>query len=96
MAASADHIKALVKSHGSGDDEAFYSVALQVAAKAARRGHHQFASDVKQLVESARKDAAAAVVTPIAQPRGELGDLVVASFPEVSMQDLVVDADLRA
>ena len=25
MAASADHIKALVKSHGSGDDGAFYS-----------------------------------------------------------------------
>lgn len=96
MTASADHIKALVKSHGSGDDDAFYAIALQVAAKAARRGHHQFAFDVKQLVESARKDAAASVVTPIAQPRGELGDLVVASFPEVSMRDLVVDAGLRA
>ena len=54
MAASADHIKALVKSHGSGDDEAFYSIALQVAAKAARQGHHRFAADVKRLVESAR------------------------------------------
>ena len=96
MAASADHIKALVKSHGSGDDDAFYAIALQVAAKAAHQGHLRFSSDVKQLVESARKDAAAAEVTPIAQPRGELGDLVVASFPEVSMQDLVVDADLRA
>lgn len=96
MAASADHIKALVKSHGSGDDDAFYSVALQVAAKAARQGNHRFASDVKQLVESARKTAADAVVTTIAQPRGELADLVVASFPEVSMRDLVVDPALRA
>lgn len=96
MAASADHIKALVKSHGSGDDAAFYSVALQVAAKAARQGNHRFASDVKQLVESARKASASAVVTPIAQPRGELGDLVLASFPEVSMRDLVVDPGLRA
>ncbi len=33
MAASADHIKALVKSHTSGDDDACYAVALQVAAK---------------------------------------------------------------
>ena len=38
VAASADHIKALVKSHGSGDDDAFYAIALQVAAKAARQG----------------------------------------------------------
>ena len=95
MAASADHIKALVKSHGSGDDEAFYSIALQVAAKAARQGHHRFAADVKRLVESARDDASGAAVTPIAQPRGELGELVVASFPEVSMRDLVVRPGLR-
>ena len=32
MAASADHIKAMVKSHTSGDDEGFYAVTLQVAA----------------------------------------------------------------
>ena len=95
MAASADHIKALVKSHGSGDDEAFYSIALQVAAKAARQGHHRFAADVKRLVESARDDASGAVVTPIAQPRGELGELVVASFSEVSMRDLVGGPGLR-
>ena len=49
MAASADHIKAMVRSHSSGDDEGFYSVALQVAAKAARQGHHRLAGDLKQL-----------------------------------------------
>ena len=96
MSASADHIKALVKSHGSGDDDAFYSVALQVAAKAARQGHHRFASDVKALVESGRESSADADVTAIAQPRGELGDLVVASFPEVSMRDLVFKPAVRS
>lgn len=96
MAASADHIKALVKSHTSGDDEGFYAVALQVAAKAARQGHHHLANDLKQLVEVARRQATGSVVTPIAQPRGELADLVVASFPEVRLRDLVVPDDLRA
>ena len=91
MAASADHVKALVKSHGSGDDEAFYSVALQVAAKAARQGHHRFASDVKALVDSGRESSGSAAVTAIAQPRGELGDLVVASYPDVSLRTLVVE-----
>ena len=50
---------------------------------------------VKRLAESARDDASGAAVTPIAQPRGEFGELVVASFPEVSMRDLVVGSGLR-
>jgi len=90
LAASADHIKAMVKSHSSGDDDAFYAVALQVAAKAARQGHHRLAGELKQLVDTAKRSSTAAVVTPIAQPRGELADLVVASFPEVRLRDLVV------
>ena len=95
MAASADHIKALVRSHTSGDDEGFYAVALQVAAKAARQGHHRLAADLKQLVDSARRQTGGAAITPIAQPRGELADLVVASFPEVRLRDLVVAEEVR-
>ena len=95
MAASADHIKALVKSHTLGDDDAFYAVALQVAAKAARQGHHRLAADLKQLVDSARDEPRRSVVTPIAQPRGELADLVLASFPETRMRDLVAPEVLR-
>lgn len=94
MAASADHIKALVKSHATGDDDNFYAVALQVAAKAARQGHHVLANDLKSLVDSARERPSNRV-TAIARPRGELADLVVASFPEVRLQDLVVRPDLR-
>ncbi len=95
MAASADHIKALVKSHATGDDDNFYAVALQVAAKAARQGHHRLANDLKVLVDSARERQAGAAVTSIARPRGELADLIVASFPRVGLSDLVVPADLR-
>lgn len=95
MSASADHIKALVKSHASGDDDGFYAVALQVAAGAARRGHHRLADDLKQLVDAARRPTVMRPVTPIAQPRGELADLVVATFPEVRLRDLVVSSTLR-
>jgi len=95
LAASADHIKAMVKSHSSGDDEGFYAVALQVAAKAARQGHHRLAGELKQLVDAARHSSSVAVVTSIAQPRGDLADLVVASFPDVRLRDLVVPATVR-
>lgn len=95
MAASADHIKALVKSHTSGDDAGFYSVALQVAAKAARQGHHVLAGELKQLVDAAQRQTRGTVITSIAQPRGELAELVVASFPDVRLRDLVMPAKLR-
>jgi SpoVK/Ycf46/Vps4 family AAA+-type ATPase len=96
VSASADHIKAMVRSHTSGDDEAFYAVALQVAAQAARQGHQRLAGELKQLVDAARARSTGAIVTPIAQPRGELADLVVASFPEVRLRDLIVADELHA
>ncbi len=96
MAATADHIKALVKSHSSGDDEGFYAVALQVAAKAARQGHHRLAVELKDLVDAARRQSSGTIVTPIAQPRGEIAGLVSASFPGVGLKDLVIADDVRA
>jgi len=96
VAASADHIKALVKSHSSGDDEGFYAVAMQVAAKAARQGHHRLAGELKDLVDASRRQSGGTVVTPIARPRGEIADLVTASFPEVGLSDLVVSDTVRA
>jgi hypothetical protein len=52
--ATADQVKALVKSHADGNDALFYSVALQVAAGAARNGKNQFATDLRDLVDTLR------------------------------------------
>ena len=94
MSATADHVKALVKSHGSGDDQAFYSVALQVAAKAARQGHHRFATDLKSLVDAGKAESNRGAVTALAQPRGELADLVVATYAHDQLKDLIAPAHL--
>ncbi|WP_210686511.1 AAA family ATPase [Mycolicibacterium sp. GESEQ-9] len=93
MAGSGEHFKALVRTHGSGDDEAFYSVALQVAAQAARQGHHKLAADLKSAVEQSRTGRAGKVVS-IAQPRGDLSELVLASHPTVTLKDLVLPDEL--
>lgn len=92
VSASADHIKALVRSHASGDDAQFYAVALQVAAREARQGHHIAAAELKKLIDAAREKMPVGAVTAIAQPRGELADLVIATFPDMRLRDLVVPA----
>lgn len=89
MAGSGEHIKALVRTHASGDDSAFYAVALQVAAQAARQGHHNLARDLKDVVDASKGGSPKRSITPLAQPRNELAELVTASYPDVGLRDLV-------
>ena len=96
MAGSGDHIKALVRSHAAGDDESFYAVAMQVAARAARQGHNHLAEDLKRTIDASRRRPVVRGATPIAQPRGALADLVTASFPDIGLRDVVAPELLRA
>jgi SpoVK/Ycf46/Vps4 family AAA+-type ATPase len=93
MAGTSEQFKALVRSHASGDDAAFYSVALQVAASAARKGHHKLAADLKSAVEASRTSSPAKV-TSIARPKGDVADLVIATHPTVTLKDLVLPTGL--
>ncbi|MEV0846542.1 ATP-binding protein [Streptomyces sp. NPDC049954] len=100
MAASAEHLKALVRAHAEADDDRFYSIALQVAAKSARQGHGKFASELSALVESMRQRGAKplSVVgpTPVVQPRGELASLLGAGYHDLRLDDMTLGAELRA
>lgn len=95
--ATADQVKALVRSHAQGDDTQFYSVAMQVAARASRGGQGKFAQELRDLVDSVRRQAASTLSRPIpvAQPRGELSGLLTVSYPETRMADLVLEPHLR-
>ena len=74
MAGLGEHITAMVRSHASGDDSVFYSVALQVAAREAKRGHHVLAADIKQAVDTSRQITPRSNVTQLVQPRGDLAE----------------------
>ena len=52
--ASGEQLKALVKSHVDGDDDRFFSVAMQVAAHEARRGHGRLAEELRTLIDRAK------------------------------------------
>lgn len=95
--ATADQLKALLRSHAEGDDSKFYSVALQVAARAAHGGQGRFAQELKDLIDTLRIDQKRRPLppVPVAQPRGELAGLLTASYPDARMVDLVLEDRVR-
>jgi SpoVK/Ycf46/Vps4 family AAA+-type ATPase len=100
--ATADHLKALIRSHAEGDDERFYAIAMQVAAQAARQGHTKFAQELRNLIDQAKARVKAATAgqktkpVPIVQPRGELAGLLTASFPKNRLSDMALDEAIRS
>lgn len=100
--ATADHIKALIRSHSEGDEERFYAIALQVAAQAARQGHSKMAKELRDLVDRAKASGEPPAQgqrtkpVPIVQPRGELAGLLTASFPTIRLADMALDQSVRS
>lgn len=96
---AARQLVALVKSHVSGDDSHFYSVAMQIAADQARQGHPRVADELKQLVDSARTSKGPIVrkpgPVPIVQPKGELENLLSVRYPDTRLAEMVLATDLE-
>ncbi|MFD7598767.1 AAA family ATPase [Kitasatospora sp. NPDC059812] len=97
MAATADHLKALLNAHAAGDEDRFYSIALQVAAKSARQGHGKLAVELREIIDAARAEKILRLApTPVVQPRGELASLLTAGYPDVRLDDMTLADDVRA
>ena len=100
--ATADQVKALVRSHADGDDTRFYAIAIQVAAQAARNGHGKFATELRALVDEVKSRAGALQPSrgpkpvPLAQPRGELAGLLTVGYPKARIGDLALTPSLRS
>ena len=92
--ASGEQLKALLKSHVDGDDDRFFSVAMQVAAHEARRGHGRLAEELRAMIDAAKGGLRTRGPVPIGQPRGELAGLLEASYPKVRLGEMVLEADL--
>jgi len=93
--ASAEQLRALVKSHINRDDRQFYTVAMQVAAHEAKIGHGKVAMELRDMIDAAKAHAVSKdqqqKLVPLAKPRGELAGLLSVTYPKNRIVDMVLD-----
>lgn len=97
MAVGADHLLALLSAHAEGDEDRFYSIAMQVAAKSARQGHTKLAAELRDLIDASRaqKINRQPKPTPLVRPRGELSSLLSADYSDIRLTDMTLAGDAR-
>ena len=85
--ATADQIKALIRSHLDEDLERFVTVALQMAAHEAQQGHGALAHDIRILIEKAK--AQRGLLKVVSFPK-DLRGLVLSEEPATPRASLVL------
>ena len=90
--ATAEQIKALVRSRLSDDDERFYTLALQVAAHEAQQGHGALAHDIREIVDKSRRSKGGNVLLKFPQ---ELAGMVLSEKTSTPLSSLVLPEHLK-
>lgn len=83
--ATADQIKALIKTHFDGENEKFTTIALQVAAHEAKLGHTTLADDIRKIVDKSKLNKLR--FKPLGQ---NLDGLILEVEPFERLSDLIV------
>jgi len=91
---SARHLLALLRTHVQGDDQEFYSVAMQLAAQEARKGHIKFAEQIKHLIDKAKVERRQPRLH-VLEPKGELDNLIAVWEPTERLSSLVLSVGLE-
>jgi len=97
---TARQVIALLKSYVEGEEQQFYSAALQMAAHEARQGHGKVAQEIRELIEQAKTRGSAMErktrPVPLVQPKGELAELLSARYPDTKLSDMVLSPMLES
>lgn len=97
--ASADQIKGLIKAFGEGSEERFYSMAMQIASAESRKGHTNFARELKKLIDKAKATKSTAFLDrdktiPLSQSNQELSHLIESIQPKITLSDMVLNEEV--
>jgi SpoVK/Ycf46/Vps4 family AAA+-type ATPase len=95
---NAKQILAMLRSRAEGDEEAFFSIALQVAASEARQGRRQTAEEMRSEIDKARarNSRGASVTIPFAHPRGSVEGLLEMRQARFKLKDVILNERLVA
>jgi len=95
---NAKQIIAMLRSRAEGDDDTFFSIALQVAASEARQGRRETAQEMRSEIEKARAQSSRgqSVPIPFAAPRGSLEGLIEMREARYTLKDVVLNDRLLA
>jgi SpoVK/Ycf46/Vps4 family AAA+-type ATPase len=95
--ASAQQLIGLVKSHAEGDKDRFYDLAMQLAAAEAQKGHKRLSEQLRDWAEAGQSPPLQSrnEPTPIAVPRGNLADILGATYPTARLNDVILGQDLK-
>jgi flagellar biosynthesis GTPase FlhF len=98
---TARHIVALLQSHIDGDEDRFLSIATQLAAHEARQGHGKLTQELRELIDAAKGKSInvgrrGAGPVPLAQPKGELSNLLSARYSDIRLNSMVLGPELKA
>lgn len=94
--ATAEQTKALVRSINDNDQERFYNIALQVASSASKKGQARYADDLKSLIDRGRDSfKKRGEPSRVAEPKGELADIMCAAYPEQRLADVMLPNGLN-
>ncbi|REL24692.1 ATP-binding protein [Rhodohalobacter sp. SW132] len=96
--ASGNQLKALIKSYKEGDDSRFYATAMQIAASEAKKGNKNLATQLRDLIDEAKKNTnieSSRYAVPIARPQGELSELLEVFYPDTRIDDMVLHEETK-
>jgi SpoVK/Ycf46/Vps4 family AAA+-type ATPase len=95
---NAKQILAMLRSRAEGDDDTFFSVALQIAASEARQGRRETAQEMRAEIDKAKARGSRGASVPIsfAHARGSLEGLLELREARYKLKDVVLNERLVA
>jgi len=91
--ATAEQLKALLKSYSDGDESHFLSIAMQIASHEARSGKGKLAVALRELIDKIKQKHPNKLINraiPIARPSGELSDILTVSYPHTLLSEMIL------
>lgn len=89
-----DIVRQLIQAYAEANHTAFRKAALQLAAAEHAAGHTRIAQDIRRQVASLEPSQSGAAVVDLAQPRGEMADILEGGYRDERFDDIVLPEGL--